>query len=169
MVHVEPAQHQQILLAPPGRPRLLAERESHLLREPEQLRRDGLTHRAHPAVLLPGDEPEVGGLRTDMARYHLHAAVQPLLAVARLREHRGDQSVQAAQRLLHQGHTERRGVLEVPVEGGGGDPDGPGHLAQPQAAQALVLQQQERGVEEGLAGLQLLGLADSGGVTHAIQ
>lgn len=59
----------------------------------------------------------------------------------------------------------------MPVEGGGGDADRAGHLAQPHAAQALFLQQVQRRVEQGLPGALLLGLPDTDGlpVTHAIQ
>jgi hypothetical protein len=80
-----------------------------------------------------------------------------------------DHRVQAAQRLLDQRHTEVGSGAEVPVERGRGDADRPGDLAQSQAAEALLLQQAERRVQERLAGLLLLRLADAEGVTHAMQ
>ncbi len=120
-------------------------------------------------MLLARDEAEVCGLFPDMARYQPDAAVQPDLAVAGLGEDRTDHPVQALQRLLDQGHAERGDVVEVPVEGRGRDPHGTRHLAQAEAAQALVFQQPEGGVEQGLARLQLLALTDADGVTHAIQ
>ena len=70
---------------------------------------------------------------------------------------------------LDQGDTEVGRVLEVPVERGRRHADGPGDLAQPEAAQALVLQELERRVHEGLPGLLLLGLPDSESVAHTTQ
>lgn len=169
VVDVEAAEHQQVLLAPAPGLRLLGERGRHLLGEPPQLGRYGPADRADAAVLFTGDETEVGGLFADMAHDQLDAAVQALLAVTGLGERRPDHPVQAAQRLLDERHTERRGVVEVPVEGGGRDARGPRHLAQPEAAEALVLQESECGIQQCLTGSQLLGLADADGVTHAIQ
>lgn len=169
MVDVETAQHQQVLFAPAPRLRLRGERLGHLLGESPQLRRYGLADPADAAVLFTGDEAEVGGLRTYMTGDQLDAAVQPGLAVARLGEDRADHPVQASERFLDECDAECGGVVEVPVEGGRRDAHGPRHLAQPQAAQALVLQQLECGVQQRLTGFQLLGLTDADGVTHAIQ
>ncbi|GHH15467.1 hypothetical protein GCM10018780_56860 [Streptomyces lanatus] len=57
----------------------------------------------------------------------------------------------------------------MPVEGGRGDADGAGDLTQAETAQALVLQQSQRGVQERLSGLLFLGLPKAEGVTHAMQ
>ncbi|GAA3217983.1 hypothetical protein GCM10020256_21570 [Streptomyces thermocoprophilus] len=77
--------------------------------------------------------------------------------------------MQAAQRLLDEGHAQVGGGAEVPVEGGRRDADGTRDLAQTQAAQALLLQQPQGRVQERLAGLLLLRLPDAEGVTHAMQ
>ncbi len=96
-------------------------------------------------------------------------AVDALGAVAGRGEGRADHRVQAAESLVHERDAEVRRVTEVPVEGGRGDTDRPGDLAQTETAQALVLQQDEGRLHEGPAGLLLLDLADPGGVTHDIQ
>lgn len=169
MVDVETAQHQQVPVGPAPRLGLRGERFGHFLSESPQLGSYGLADRADAAVLFAGDEAEVGRLRTYMTGNQLDAAVQPGLAVARLGEDRADHPVQAAEGFLDKCHAERGGVVEVPVEGGRRDAHRPRHLAQSQAAQALMLQQLECGVQQCLTGFQLLGLADADGVTHAIQ
>ncbi|GAA4997424.1 hypothetical protein GCM10025734_29880 [Kitasatospora paranensis] len=75
----------------------------------------------------------------------------------------------AGEGLLDQDDGEFGEVGEVPVEARRREPGRPGHLAHTQAAEVLVLQQAESGVEEGTAALLLLDLADPGGVTHIIQ
>jgi len=69
--------------------------------------------------------------------------------------------VQAAEGLLDQRDAEPRHAGEVAVEGGRGDAHLAGHLAQPDAAQALLLEQSQRRVEQRLTGALLPGLPDS--------
>ncbi len=68
--------------------------------------------------------------------------------------------MQAAEGLLDEGDAELRQVGEVAVEGGRGDADLAGHLAQSQAAQALVFEQPQRRVEQRLPRLLLARLPD---------
>ncbi len=141
----------------------------HLLAEAGELVLDGRAHRLDAAVPLAGDEADVGRVPGDMAGDQLDGAGYAFIGVAVGGDGGPDHRVQAAQRLLDQRDAEIRGGAEVPVEGGGGDADGTGDLAQTQTAQALLLQQPQRGVQERLSGLLLLGLPDAEGVTHAMQ
>lgn len=104
-----------------------------------------------------------------MLLYDRDRTVDPLLGPVLLREDRPHHHMQTPQRLLDQGDTQLPHVPEVPVERGRGDPHHPRDLPQPQAAQALLLQQPERRVEQRLTGLLFLGLPDSKTVTHVIQ
>jgi hypothetical protein len=116
-----------------------------------------------------GDESDVSGVPAYEPGDQLDGGGDPFVAVAGRRQGRTDRAVQAAQGLVDKGDAEVRGVAEVAVEGRRGDADRAGHLAQPQAAQALPLQEAEGGVQERLTGLLFLGLPYPGGVTHAIQ
>ncbi len=116
-----------------------------------------------------GDETDVGGMRRDVLGDQPHGPLYALLAVAGRGDDRADHRVQAAERLLDEGDAEVGGGAEVPVEGRRGDADLAGDLAQTQAAQALLLQQSQGRVQEGLSGLLLLGLPNAEGVTHTMQ
>ncbi|EKX66154.1 putative lipoprotein, partial [Streptomyces ipomoeae 91-03] len=169
LVDVETGEHQQVVLAPPLRLGVLGQFGGHLLGEPHQLLPDGVPHGLDAAVPLAGDEADVCGVRVHVAGDQLDGALDEFVVVADRRHQVLDHRVQTAQRLLDERDAEVRGRAEVPVEGGRGDAHGPGDLAQPEAAQALLLQQTERGVQECLPGLLLLGLPGAESVTHAMQ
>ncbi len=88
----------------------------------------------------------------DMVGDQVDRALDASGAVAGRGDRVPDHRVQTAERLLDQRHAEVLRRAEVPVEGGRCDPDGAGDLAQTQAAQALLLQQFQRSVQERLTG-----------------
>jgi hypothetical protein len=51
-------EHQQVVVAPALRRRVLGRLRPHLLREPREVGPDGLPHRLYPAVPLARDEPD---------------------------------------------------------------------------------------------------------------
>ncbi len=139
--------------------------------EPFELRRDRVPHaRAPPCCSRATNRTCAGKSRTSAAISStapaIRSSLSPVVAsVVRM------VPCGAAERLFHQRHPQVRGVAGVAVEGGGVT-GRPRHLPQAQAAEALLLQQRERRVEEGLTGLLLAGLPDprgGGGVTHAMQ
>ncbi len=169
MVDVERGEHARVPLTPSRQLRLGAQRLGDLVGEPRQLFGYRLAHRPYAAVPFARDEADVGGVGADVRGDHLDGAVDALLGAVLLGEDRADHGVQAVERLLDQRDAEVGHVPEVPVEGGRGDADDAGDLAQPEAAEALVLQEEQARVEERLTGLLLLGLPDPGRVTHIIQ
>ncbi len=74
--------------------------------------------------------------------------------------------MQTPERLLNEGNPKIGNGPKVPIEGSRRHPHGPRHLAEPKAAETLLLQQLQRGIQKRLPRLLLLRLADTHGVTH---
>ena len=75
---------------------------------------------------------------------------------------RADHLAERPERLLDQHQAELLEVGEVAVEAGRGEAGLAGHLTQPEAVEALVLEQAQRRVEQGPPRAQLLLLTGHG-------
>lgn len=121
---------------------------------------------------LAGHEADVLGVFADIGGYGLDRVVDAVPVLAVLGQPRADDRVQAAEGLLDEGHAQVAHVPEVPVERGGRDTHDAGDLAQAEAAQTLVLQQGQPGVQQRAAGPGLLEVSlrrVRGGGAHGVQ
>ena len=160
-VHDQPGHHVQVLGAPRaqvGEPREVG-RE--LAREQPDLAADRLPQRAHAAEPLARDEAEVQAVLVHVAHEDLDRAADDVLGV-RLRPGRPDHLAQGPERLVDQRQAELLHAREVPVEGGRDDPGLAADLAQAEAAEAVVLEQQQRRLQQVRARALLALAARSG-------
>ena len=118
-----------------------------LAREQPDLASDRLTKRAHAAEPLAGDEAEVQAVLVNVVHEDLDRAANHVLGV-RLRPGRSDHLAQGPERLVDERQPQLLHAREVPVEGGRDDPGLAGDLAQAEAAEAVVLQQQQGRLEQ---------------------
>jgi hypothetical protein len=173
VVDEEFAEHPHVAGAPALRHLVGGERLGDLVGEAVQLDAYGGPYGRDAAVPFAYDEADVRGVLAYVTGDRGDGALDARGLVGRAGEDLVYDTVEAAERLLDEGDAQVAHVLEVPVEGRRGHSHDAGHLAQTEAAEALVLQQLQSGVEQGAAGPRLLGLAGGrcgrGGVAHVIE